>query len=198
MSRGTAHEQLQADHFTFVAEQKRQEQYSLQWTPPEVFDYASRDMVDMLLHLMKTFPDQVTDEDHAANIFQVALDARMTVRDKNIRYTSARNTACEKLEGAIQQAKEQATKCLARVELGKRKKAKRAQAKLAAAGITDPDAAVDDDEEHAAKRPTPIPAISLAATSSATVREQLPEVAPLALSPPTDEQERVQEQLLMC
>lgn len=198
MSRGTAQDQLQLDQLTYTAGRKREEQCVLQWTLPEVFDYATRDMQDLLQHLIKTFPEHVTDEDHAANILQVALDARLTVHDKNLRYTAMRNLACDKLEQLIKRSEEQAAKCQARVELGKRKKAERAQAKLAAVGITDPDAEVVCElEEPAAKRPTPVPAISLADTSSATVREQMPGLPPLALSPPTDERESVQEQLLM-
>lgn len=195
---GTAQDQLQLDQLTYTAGRKREEQCVLQWTLPEVFDYATRDMQDLLQHLIKTFPEHVTDEDHAANILQVALDARLTVHDKNLRYTAMRNLACDKLEQLIKRSEEQAAKCQARVELGKRKKAERAQAKLAAVGITDPDAEVVCElEEPAAKRPTPVPAISLADTSSATVREQMPGLPPLALSPPTDERESVQEQLLM-
>lgn len=198
MSRGTAQDQLQLDQLTYTAGRKREEQCVLQWTLPEVFDYATRDMQDLLQHLIKTFPEHVTDEDHAANILQVALDARLTVHDKNLRYTAMRNLACDKLEQLIKRSEEQAAKCQARVELGKRKKAERAQAKLAAVGITDPDAEVVCElEEPAAKRPTPVPAISLADTSSATVREQMPGLPPLALSPPTDERESVEEQLLM-
>lgn len=198
MSRGAAQDQLQLDQLTYTAGRKREEQCVLQWTLPEAFDYATRDMQDLLQHLIKTFPEHVTDEDHAANILQVALDARLTVHDKNLRYTAMRNLACDKLEQLIKRSEEQAAKCQARVELGKRKKAERAQAKLAAVGITDPDAEVVCElEEPAAKRPTPVPAISLADTSSATVREQMPGLPPLALSPPTDERESVQEQLLM-
>ena len=198
MSRGAAQDQLQLDQLTYTAGRKREEQCVLQWTLPEVFDYATRDMQDLLQHLIKTFPEHVTDEDHAANILQVALDARLTVHDKNLRYTAMRNLACDKLEQLIKRSEEQAAKCQARVELGKRKKAERAQAKLAAVGITDPDAEVVCElEEPAAKRPTPVPAISLADTSSATVREQMPGLPPLALSPPTDGRGSVRERLLV-
>lgn len=194
MSRGTAKDQLEYEHLCMLHQRKHHEKEVLQWTLPDVIDYASREMHDMLRHLMKTYPDHLVDEEHAANVLQVAMDARINQRDKNMRYTAMRNQMCDRLEAESIALEAKSKKCLERVELGKRKKAERAQAKLAAEGITDPDAAVEDNAEQPAKRPTPIPALSLADLSTASVREQLLEVPPLALSPPQDDS--VQEQLL--
>lgn len=194
MSRGTAKDQLEYEQYAYMAAAKQEEMKVLQWTPAHVLEYAERDMQELLRHLLQKYPEHLSSEDDAANVLQVVLNARLTVRDNNLRFTAARNAICAKFEELARGCEEKAAKAQQRVELGKRKRAERAQAKLAAEGITDPDAAVEGDTEQAAKRPTPIPALSLADLSTASVREQLPGPSPLALSPPQDDS--VQEQLM--